>query len=135
MKDAPLNDTGTALEIVYDGDCPFCTRFVEIYRIRKNVGSVKLTNARERADLVERFTREGLDINNGMVVFWQGHTYYGPDSVNLLAMLGAEKGAFSALNRLLFKNKRVAGLVYPLMVKGRKLTLKAMGRKLIATER
>ncbi|CAA9276736.1 MAG: hypothetical protein AVDCRST_MAG93-2932 [uncultured Chloroflexia bacterium] len=125
--------TTPALEIVYDGDCPFCSRFVELYRIRKNVGSVALTDARGRPDLVERFTREGLDINDGMVVFWQGRTYYGPDSVNLMAMLAAERGAFSALNRLLFKNRRVAGLIYPLLVRGRKLTLKAIGRKLIPT--
>jgi len=120
------------LEIVYDGQCPFCTRFVELYRIRRNVGRVELTDARQRPDLVERFTGEGLDINEGMIVLWQGRTYYGPDSVTMLAMLGSERGVFAAVNRALFINRRLAGRVYPLLVRGRKLALRMLGRQLIA---
>lgn len=119
------------LEIVYDGECPFCTRFVELYRIRKNVGRVVLTDARERPDLVAQFTRDGLDINEGMVAMWEGRSYYGADAVQLLAMLGAENGAFAALNRLLFKKPAVAGVVYPWLVRGRKLALRLLGRRLI----
>ena len=123
------------LEIAYDGECPFCTRFVALYRIRSNVGQVVLTNVRERPDLLQRFAREGYDINAGMVVLWQGRAYHGADSVQLLAMLGAERGMFAGLNRALFVNRRVAGAVYPLLVRGRNLTLRALGRPLIETPR
>jgi predicted DCC family thiol-disulfide oxidoreductase YuxK len=123
------------LEIAYDGECPFCTRFVALYRIRRNVGKVVLTDVRERPDLLTRFAREGLDINAGMVVLWRGRTYHGADSVQLLALLSAEEGLFARINRMLFLNRRVAGMVYPLLVRGRKLTLRAMGRRLIETPR
>jgi predicted DCC family thiol-disulfide oxidoreductase YuxK len=123
----------SVLQIVYDGECPFCTRFVELYRIRRNVGSVELIDARSRPDLVQRFTRQGLDINKGMVALWQGNTYHGTDSMQLLSMLAAEKGAFAAINRMLFRNRRIAGFVYPLMVRGRNLTLRLLGRKRLET--
>lgn len=120
------------LKIVYDGECPFCSNFVELYRIRDNVGKVELIDARERPDLIEEFDRRGFEINDGMVAIWQGQYYYGPDSVNLLSMLSSEKGAFAAMNRALFRNRKTAAAVYPWLVRGRKLVLKIMGRKLIA---
>lgn len=125
---APPSDV---LQIVYDGECPFCSNFVELYRIRATVGSVELVDARERPDLVSDFSRRGLEINDGMIALWQGQTYYGADSVTLLSMLSSEKGAFAALNRLLFRNHKVAGFIYPLMVWGRKLALRLLGRRLI----
>lgn len=121
------------LRIVYDGECPFCTRFAALYRIRANVGAVELIDARERPDLVAGFTAKGLNINDGMVALWQDKTYYGSDSAVLLAMLAEEKGVFAALNRLLFTSPRLAGVVYPLLVRGRKATLRMMGRSLIET--
>ncbi|MFC0388116.1 thiol-disulfide oxidoreductase DCC family protein [Muricoccus vinaceus] len=127
------DETGRAdsLTVVYDGECPFCTRFVELYRIRENVGKVVLTDARDHPELVAGFRQQGFEINDGMVVLWQGRTYYGVDAMQLLSMLGTEGGSFAALNRLLFRNKRVAGAVYPWLVRGRKMTLRLLGRDLI----
>ena len=33
--------------IVYDGDCPFCSRYVKLVRLREALGSVDLVNARD----------------------------------------------------------------------------------------
>jgi predicted DCC family thiol-disulfide oxidoreductase YuxK len=33
--------------IVYDGECPFCTQYVKLMRLRETVGIVKPLNARE----------------------------------------------------------------------------------------
>lgn len=119
------------LRIVYDGQCPFCSRFVELYRIRKNVGNVELLDARERPEVVEDIRRRGYEINDGMIAIWKGHYYYGQESVTLMAMLGADTGAFAQVNRLLFSNPKLAGNVYPLLVRGRKLFLRMIGRPLI----
>jgi predicted DCC family thiol-disulfide oxidoreductase YuxK len=119
------------LDIIYDGECPFCSRFVELYRIRKNVGVVRLTNVRERPDLIAAFNRTGIDIDNGMIVKWDGRDFYGASAVSLLSMLAAEDGLWSKVNALLFKNPQRARRVYPFLVFGRKVALKLMGRKLI----
>lgn len=129
--EAAKTDPGV-LTLIYDGECPFCSRFVELYRIRRNVGRVNLVDAREHPDAVRDVRSRGLDIDEGMVGIWQGRFYYGQEAVSLMAMLGAEGGLFARANRLLFLNPKVAATIYPWMVRGRRTVLKMMGRKLIA---
>jgi predicted DCC family thiol-disulfide oxidoreductase YuxK len=119
------------LRIVYDGECPFCSRFVALYRIRQNVGRVELIDARTHPELVAEVRARGYEINDGMIAIWRGRYYYGADGATLMALLSAESGFFARLNRLMFRNPRVAGIVYPILVRGRKLALRLMGRKLI----
>ena len=39
--------------LVYDGDCPFCSRYVQYLRLRQAAGPVRLVNAREGGPLVD----------------------------------------------------------------------------------
>ncbi|MDE2367305.1 MAG: DUF393 domain-containing protein [Betaproteobacteria bacterium] len=117
------------LRVIYDGDCPFCANFVKFYAIRKNAGDVELINAREKPMLVRELRSKGMEINDGMVVIWQGHYYYGAEGMHLLSLLSSERSVFGMLNRFLFRNKNVAAAVYPVLVAGRKLTLSLLRRK------
>jgi len=101
------------LTVVYDGMCPFCTRFVQLYRIRQLVGRVRLVDA------------------VGMAVKWRGRLYHGPDAMHILALLGAEGTAFGRINRALFARPALARWIYPGLVAGRRLTLRLLGRRLI----
>jgi predicted DCC family thiol-disulfide oxidoreductase YuxK len=115
--------------VVYDGECPFCSRYVMLYRIRQNVGRVHLIDARESDHpLVREISAKGLDLNNGMVVKWDDRFYYGSDALHVLAMLGSEGGVFSRINQMLFARRNLAKVIYPAMVAGRKLTLRMLGR-------
>ena len=131
MSTAETEHAGEPLRLIYDGECPFCTRFVELYRIRQNVGHIELIDARQNPGAVADVRARGYEINDGMIAIWRGRYYYGQDGVTLMAMLGAEKGVFARINRLLFKNPKVAAILYPKMVCGRKLALRLLGRKLI----
>ncbi|MEO6823326.1 MAG: DCC1-like thiol-disulfide oxidoreductase family protein [Nitrosospira sp.] len=119
------------LSVIYDGDCPFCTNFMKLYAIRKNTGDIELINARERPVLVQELRAKGMEINDGMVVIWQGRHYYGADGMHLLSILGAESGIFSVLNRFLFHNRNIASAIYPALAAGRRATLLLLRRKLI----
>jgi predicted DCC family thiol-disulfide oxidoreductase YuxK len=132
----PAPATGAAADevvVVYDGECPFCTRYVQLYRIRRLVGRVRLVDARGTTPdpVLEEVRAAGLDLDEGMVVKWGGRTYHGPDAMHVLAMLGAEDSAFGRLNRALFARRGLARRVYPALVAGRKLTLRLLGRRLI----
>jgi predicted DCC family thiol-disulfide oxidoreductase YuxK len=122
------------LTVVYDGECPFCTRFVQFYRIRQLVGRVRLLDARGApgADpVLEEVRRAGLDLDVGMAVKWRGRIYHGHDAMHVLALLGAEGTAFGRLNRALFARPALARRIYPVLVAGRRLTLRLLGRRMI----
>ncbi len=122
---------GEEVVVVYDGECPFCTRYVTLYRIRRLVGRVRLVDARGSGGpdpVLDEIRALGLDLDQGMAVKWGGRLYYGADAMHVLALLGAEGSAFSRLNRALFARKAVARRLYPALVAGRKLTLRLLGR-------
>jgi predicted DCC family thiol-disulfide oxidoreductase YuxK len=122
------------LVVVYDGQCPFCTRFVQLYRIRQLVGQVRLVDARDApgSDAVLQEVHEaGLDLDLGMAVKWRGRIYHGADAMHVLALLGAEGSLFGRMNRALFTRPALARRIYPALVAGRRLTLRLLGRHLI----
>jgi len=126
-------DDGTANEIwvVYDGECPFCSSFILLYRIREHAKHVHLIDARSRHPIVDEIRRQNLDLNEGMVVKFNGRFYHGSDAMNILALLGSGTTLFNRLNLALFRRPSVARLLYPLLARGRLITLRLLGRPLI----
>ncbi len=66
-----------------------------------------------------------------MVVRWRGQFHYGAEAMHLLATLAADRTVFNRINRAVFSRARLARALYPVLVRGRKLTLRLLGRKLI----
>jgi len=117
--------------VVYDGECPFCNSFVLLYRIREHASHVHLIDARSPHAVVDEVRRQRLDLNQGMAVKFNGRFYHGADAMNILAILGSGKTLFNRLNRALFRRPSVARLLYPLLTRGRLITLRLLGRPLI----
>jgi predicted DCC family thiol-disulfide oxidoreductase YuxK len=128
---ASTRDSPDDVWVVYDGDCPFCSRYVLLYRLREQGNRVHLIDARMPHPLVDELRAKGLDLNEGMVVRWRGQDHYGAEAMHLLATLGGERTVFNRLNRAVFAHAGLARALYPTLVRGRKLTLRLLGRKLI----
>lgn len=114
--------------VVYDGQCPFCSSYVQLYRLRALAGQVHLIDARSDHPLVEAIRHHGFDLDAGMAVAFGGRIYWGAEAMNLLALLGGDGTIFNRLNRLLFHRIGLARLLYPMLVRGRMLTLRLLGR-------
>lgn len=125
----------TGITIIYDGQCPFCSSYVSLLRLREAVGPVELVDARSGDVRVAAALSDGLDLDRGMVVHWEGREFYGRDAVHLLATLSGAGGAFNGLQRRLFSSPRRAALLYPLLAAGRRLYLRLVGTPTIAAER
>jgi len=119
-------DSGIA--IVYDGDCPLCTAYVSMARLKKSVGSPALVNARERPDLVKALARSGVSLDAGMVVYYQGHIYAGGEAIYVLALLTTPVDFANRLIGALLARRSFALWVYPLLRAGRNLLLKVRNR-------
>ena len=105
---------GQRLEIIYDGDCPFCSRYVRLVRIRENF-DVELIDARTRPDLAADFRRSGYDLGDGMIALLNGRIHYGWEAVTLLSLLSSESGTWNRALALVFRQGRAAAFLYPFL--------------------
>jgi predicted DCC family thiol-disulfide oxidoreductase YuxK len=119
--------SGAAL--VYDGDCPVCSAYVRFVRLRESVGKVELIDARGGGPWVDRARAAGLDLNEGFALFYGERWYYGPDCIQMLALLSSPSGLFNRINAVAFRSPRVASALYPVLRGGRNLLLRILGRR------
>lgn len=116
------------LEIAYDGECPFCSRYVALLRLRARFDEVRLIDLRSEPERVARYREQGLDPDAGMVVELDGTCHHGADAVAILAALGGEDDLWNRLHRRVFATPSRARRLYPLLRAGRDLTLRLLGR-------
>jgi len=126
-------DKPEELALIYDQECPVCTAYSCSVEVDQGQAKgVKRINARSADDELVRKAREaGLDLDEGMVVVHQGKLYHGAEALNIMARLAPDHGFGNRLNRLMFGNRTVARLSYPLLRAGRNALLKLLGRKKI----
>ena len=70
-----------------------------------------------------------FDLNNGILVKYQGSLYYGSDAMHLLALLGSPVNLFNKINEILFKFKIVKFLGHPIFKFIRSCLLKILDIK------
>jgi len=121
-------DAENTLLLIYDKECPACENYCQYIRIRKNIGELKLVNAREDNDVMDKITAQGLDIDQGMVLKVGEQLYYGADAIHTLALMSSRSGFFNRFNYLLFKSKTLSRLLYPVLRLFRNLLLKLLNK-------
>jgi predicted DCC family thiol-disulfide oxidoreductase YuxK len=114
--------------IVYDGECPFCSRYVKVIRLRDAIGPIALVNAREEHPILQEVRDLGMDLDQGMATKISGRWYFGSECVHILAMLTSSSGFFNRLNAKVFKSPAFTKLIYPVLRTGRNTTLRLLGR-------
>jgi len=120
----------TPVQIVYDGDCPFCRAFSGMVRLKEDY-SVELINAREPHPLIEAATGKGLDLDEGMIVVIGDDFYHGDDAMSRMALMTSKSGLMRRLTKWTFTSERRSQILYPILRGGRNLTLKILGHKKI----
>ena len=116
------------LAVVYDGQCPACSAYVRLLRLREAAGPVQMVDARAGGAWVERARAAGLSLDDGMAMHYGGRWYHGADCVHMLALLGSASGAFNRANAAIFRRPRLARALYPVLRAGRNLLLKLLRR-------
>ena len=114
--------------LVYDRECPVCSAYCQVVRIRESVGDLRIVDARENSEVMKEITAQGLDIDQGMVLKMGDQLYYGSDAVNTLALIGSRSGMFNRFNYWIFKSKTASSILYPLLRFSRNLLLKKLGK-------
>jgi predicted DCC family thiol-disulfide oxidoreductase YuxK len=121
--------------IIYDGECPFCANYMRLTKLKASIGPVRLIDARAGGPEVEFVKAQGLDLDEGMAMVYEGQLYHGGDCLNVMAMLSSDSGVFNKISAWVFKSKGRARALYPTLKCGRNLALHLLGRTKINGER
>jgi predicted DCC family thiol-disulfide oxidoreductase YuxK len=116
--------------LVYDGQCPLCSRYARLVRIRENV-RLHLVDARKGGPLVRAMSEAGLDLNEGMVLKVGGRCYHGAAALHVLAALSTPSTTFNRLTASIFRSPYRSRALYPILRAGRNAALAASGREKI----
>ena len=114
--------------IVYDGQCPFCSRYVQLVRLRETLGQIGLFDARKGGPQVEEARRAGLDLDEGMVLKLDGRLYHGAECIHMLALLSTPSSWFNRVNAAMFRSQTASRVLYPVLRTGRHAVLRLLGR-------
>lgn len=114
--------------VVYDGECPFCSRYVTMLRLREALGPVALIDARS-GDPLAREAGHRFDLDDGMAVRLAGRWYHGADAMHVLALASGPSTLANRLVASVFGRPRRAALIYPFLRAGRNATLALLGRR------
>jgi len=120
------------LQIVYDGECPFCSEYLKVLRLRDAAKTVELISARDTHPLVEEVLKLGFDLDEGMVAKVGNNYYHGADCMHILSLMSTPSGVFNRVNNLIFKHRILATLLYPFLRFGRNMTLRLLGHQKLA---
>ncbi len=120
--------------LLYDGQCPFCRRYIKLLRLRQSIGDIEFINARNNDNYLVEVQLAGLDINEGMVLKYGGKLYHGDNCIHMLALLSSPVGIANKINAWLFKSPTRASIFYPWLRCGRNTVLMLLGRKKLTIE-
>lgn len=125
-----MNDND-AIDLVYDPKCPVCEFYCQRIDVSEAAGELSRIDARQDSPIMEEITAAGLDIDSGMVVKVDNELYYGSEAIHQLALLSSRKGFINRIAYSIFRHRRAALILYPLLAAGRNLLLKILGRSRI----
>ena len=74
--------------LLYDGECPVCTAYVAMARLRRLYPDLAVLDARTDPVLVADLRRQGYEINEGMVLRLGGAVHFGAEATRMIAVLG-----------------------------------------------
>jgi predicted DCC family thiol-disulfide oxidoreductase YuxK len=118
------------LDVIYDGECPFCSRYATMVRLRERGIDIRLHDAREKGTFAAFPEARSYDLDEGMLARWNGRWYWGPDAMLVISQISG-----SAPLAALMRNPRASRLAYPVLRAGRNLTLRLLGRSKISRDR
>ena len=119
----------TPLYFVYDGDCPICQMAADLYELRQSVGQFQTIDARSEREhpILLEIEAAGLDLDEGMVLKYEGQLYHGDKAFRLMARLSEPKGWFNRLNKMLAATDGISKTSYPIVKGMRNLLISVLG--------
>jgi predicted DCC family thiol-disulfide oxidoreductase YuxK len=115
--------------LLYDGECPACSAYVAMARLRQLYPDLQVIDARTAPALVAEMRGQGYEINVGMVLNLDGVVHFGAEATRMIACLGrASPSRWRRMALSFIGTAPWSRRLYPWLSRGRGALLRLLGR-------
>ena len=113
---------------IYDGECPFCNHFAELLEIKSKIKNITILDGRKNPDLIKNLLSKGYDLDKGAILLRGDEIYHGSNAINLICkeIIHPSDKLLKILS-LIFKSKERTNIIFPFLVRARRLALISKG--------
>ena len=113
---------------IYDGECPFCNHFAELLEIKSKVDNIKIIDGRKNLALIKSLLEKGYDIDKGAILLKDKDIFHGAEAINTICkQINNPSSSLLLLLSRLFKSNKRTKVLFPLLVRARRLALISKG--------
>ena len=116
------------LTFIYDGECPFCNHFAELLELKSKINKISILDGRKNPKIIKSLLEKGYDIDRGAILLKDDDIFHGAEAINKICnQINNPSGKLLKLLSNIFKSKKRTNLLFPFLVRARRLALIAKG--------
>ena len=116
------------LTFIYDGECPFCNHFAELLELKSKINNISILDARKNPKIIKSLLKNGFDIDKGAILLEDDEIFHGAKAINRICnQINNPSGKLLKLLSIIFKSDKRTNLLFPFLVRARRLALIAKG--------
>ena len=113
---------------IYDGECPFCNHFAELIEIKSKITNLRILDGRKNSTLINSLLDKGYDLDKGAILLKDEDIFHGAEAINTICkQIKNPSSSLLLLLSSLFKSNKRTKLLFPLLVRARRLALISKG--------
>ena len=118
----------TNLTFIYDGECPFCNHFAELLELKSKINKISILDGRKNPKIIKSLLEKGYDIDKGAILLKDDDIFHGAEAINKICnQINNPSGKLLKLLSSIFKSDKRTNLLFPFLVRARRLALIAKG--------
>ena len=116
------------LTFIYDGECPFCNHFAELLELKSKINKISILDGRKNPKIIKSLLEKGYDIDRGAILLKDDDIFHGAEAINKICnLINNPSGKLLKLLSNIFKSNKRTNLLFPFLVRARRLALIAKG--------
>ena len=113
---------------IYDGECPFCNHFAELLELKSKINKISILDGRKNPKIIKSLLEKGYDIDRGAILLKDDDIFHGAEAINKICnQINNPSGKLLKLLSYIFKSDKRTNLLFPFLVRARRLALIAKG--------
>ena len=113
---------------IYDGECPFCNHFAELLEIKSKMTNIQILDGRKNLTLINSLLDKGYDIDKGAILLKDEEIFHGAEAINAICkQINNPSSSLLLLLSRVFKSTKRTKVLFPLLVRARRLALISKG--------